>query len=432
MFSGLLDILGKMGTILSAVLDVWFLIFPPILYFLFKTLWMHYAWGKYASTLKWVLLEIVPPRELEKSPLLMESVFAGFAGVVKSPTAAEEVIKGEFPSSFSLELVSTEGKVRFFVRTQTGFRNLVEAHFYAQYPDIEIIEVPDYVLDVPKTVPNREWDLWGTDFSLVKDDLYPIKTYKYFEESVTGKMVDPLAGLVETMGKIGPGQHMWLQFITTPIKEDWAPKSGKPVRDAFIGKVKEKPVGLLMLLLQEIWDIIGNIGKGIMGREIEFAAGAAAEKKDEQPLEFRLSPGEKKILEALENNMGKQPFRIRMRYVYLGRRDVFSKPLGVSAFIGGIKQFADMNLNSFKPNDDAKTYANYVMTESRLRYRQRRIFRRYITRDSDPQSSRFILTSEELATVFHMPDMAVLAPSISRVSAKRGGAPSNLPVQEFE
>ena len=430
LFSDIAYFFSAIGSVFSAVFDVWFIVFPPLLWFIFLLLWMKHIQDDFGSKIKWVLLEIVPPRDIEAGPLPMESVFAGFAGVEKGPSMAEEFIKGEFPVSFSLELVSTEGQVHFYVRTQAGFRNLVEAHFYAHYPNIEITEVPDYVANVPKTVPNKDWDLWGTDFVLVKNDLYPIKTYKYFEESVTGKMIDPLAGLIETMGKIGPGQHIWLQYIVTPLKPTWSKDFGQAYVDEFLGRVKEKPKSILARLFTDIIDIIVNIGNGLMGKEIAYATGEVAEKKEEQPVEFRLTPGEKDVLKALQANLGKQMFKTRMRHIYIGRREMYSKPTGVSAFIGGIKQFNDQNLNGFKPHDDSKTYANYVMTASRLRYRQRRIFRRYVTRDTDPQSSRFLLSTEELATVFHVPDMAITAPSLTRVTAKRSGAPANLPIQE--
>ena len=141
---------------------------------------------------------------------------------------------------------------------------------------------------------------------------------------------------------------------------------------------------------------------------------------------------EKDVLKALQTNMGKSMFRTRMRHLYIGRRETFSKPTGVSAFIGGIKQFNDFNLNSLVPDDMSKTYATYFMVEERTRFRQRRILRRYITRNTDPQSTRFLFSSEELATVFHIPDMAVLAPALTRVAAKRGSAPANLPLQELE
>lgn len=419
-----------MGEVFSIVMSVWFILFPPILYFLFKIVWVLHAQGHYGSKIKWVLLEIIPPRDIEKSPALMESIFSGFAGVMKSPTAVEEFIKGEFPTSFSIEIVSIEGQVHFYVRTQAGFQNLVEAHFYAQYPGVEVVEVEDYVNLIPKTAPNKDWDLWGTDFVLVKPDLYPIKTYRFFEETVTGKMIDPLGGLIETMGKTGPGQYIWLQFIITPYSEKWY-STGQATIDEFLGKEKKKTQGLFSMIIHDLLDVVANIGRGMFS-PVEFGAGAVSEKKEEQPLEFRLSPGQKKVLEALENNLGKQMFKTRMRHIYVAKRPVFNKQTGVSSFIGAIKQFNDFNLNSFKPDDASKTYANYFMTEERLRFRQRRLLRRYRSRDSDPQSTRFMLSSEELATIFHIPDMAVTAPTLTRVAARRGGAPMNLPLQELE
>lgn len=430
LFSSLAELFSITRSVFSAVFDVWFIVFPPLLFFLFKILWKLYAQRQYLSKIKWVLLEIIPPRDVEKSPQLMESIFAGFAGVIKTPTTAEVWIKGELPTGFSLEIASIEGNVHFYVRTQAGFRDLVEAHFYAQYPAIEIVEAPDYVMSVPRTVPNKDWELWGTDFALAKDDLYPIKTYDHFEESVTGKMIDPLAGVIETMAKMGPGQHLWLQYIVTPLKEDWY-GTGEATIDEFLGKVEEEKMGVFMRLLTDIKDVFMNIGNGIFGREVTFSSAAEQEKKEEAPVEFRLTPGEKETLKALEANLSKQMFQTRMRYAYIARQEVFSKPTGVSAFIGAIKQFNDLNLNSFKPDDDSKTYANYLFTQGRLRYRQRRLFRRYVTRDIDPVHTRFLLSSAELATVFHIPDMAVVAPTMVRVAAKRGGAPANLPIQEL-
>ena len=429
LFSSLAELFLIIRSVFSAVLDVWFVVFPPLLYFLFKILWKLYAESRYLSKIKWVLLEIIPPRDVETSPQLMESIFAGFAGVIKTRTTAEIWIQGELPIGFSLEIASIEGNVHLYIRTQVGYRNLVEANFYAQYPDIEIIEVPDYVTNVPNTVPNKDWELWGTDFALVKDDLYPIKTYDHFEESVTGKMIDPLAGIIEVMSKMGPGQHLWLQYLVTPLKEDWY-SIGEVTVDEFLGKIKEEKMGVFMRLLADLKDVFANIGKGIFGSEVTFSSAVEEEKKDEAPVEFRLTPGEKETLKALEANLGKQMFKTRMRHVYVARSEVFSKPTGVVAFIGAIKQFNDFNLNSFKPDEDSKTYANYFLITSRLRYRQRRLFRRYVTRSIDPEHKLFLLSSAELATIFHIPDMAVIAPTMTRVAAKRGGAPVNLPIQE--
>lgn len=408
---------AQLGRVFAAT---WYIILPVPLYVTFKWFWMIHIQDRYWESLDWMLLEIIPPRDIEKSPLPMESIFVAFAGVSKSINPVEEYVQGMFPDGFSLEIVGDEGMVHFYVRTQRKYRNLVEAHFYGQYPDIEIVEVPDYVDSVPRLIPNEHWNLWGSDFQLVADDAFPIRTYKKFEEDVTGKMIDPLAGIVEVMGKLGPGQKMWYQLVITPEKETWF-KTGRKLVEKLKGK-EVKSDNVLERLFSDMADIFKSIFSAMKG-PVEFAK---KEKKEEQPLEFKLSPGEREALKAVEDNLGKNMFKTKMRFVYVGRREGFDKAM-VSNFIGGIKQFADHNLNGFKPHDPTKTAALYVFTKSRLLYRQRKILRRYRLRSND--GLRFYLSTEELATMWHMPDMQVTAPSVVRVEAKRSGAPANLPVE---
>lgn len=39
------------------------------------------------------------------------------------------------------------------------------------------------------------------------------------------------------------------------------------------------------------------------------------------------------------------------------------------------------------------------------------------------------MNSEELATMYHLPDMSAMSPAIGRIEAKKGGPPLNLPVE---
>ena len=423
------QLFGGIGAVFAFFAKVWYFVLPPVLYPLWKMLWMDHIQLKYALSMNHVLLEIIPPKEVEKSPKLMESVFSGLAGVSKGFTAVEEFIQGQYPASFSIEMTSEDGIVHMYIRTQKNFRNLVEAHFYSQFPDVEIVEVPDYIYNVPMTIPNSEWDLWGSDFEFTKPDIYPIRTYPTFDEEVTGKMIDPLAGVIEALGKIPPGQRMWLQYIIVP-EDKWYAK-GKAMIDEFLGKGKAEDIGFWQMLLHDLKEVFFGIFRettAITHLEHEFTALGKAEKKEEQPLEFRLSPGQKDILKALERNLGKQMFKVKMRLLYLGRRDGFDRS-NISNFMGALKQFSDQNMNGFKFNDVSKTYANYLFVNERLRYRQRRLFRRYIFRDPTPGEKMFMMSTEELASVFHMPDMSVVAPTLARVSTKRAGAPANLPIE---
>lgn len=421
MSEALLNIWGALG-------EVWFLVLPPAFFFVFKLLWMDHIQNQYIESIKTVLLEIIPPRDIEKSPKVMETIFDGICGVDKTPTAAESFVQGYLPPLISFEMVGDGGSgAHLYVRTPVAFRNLIEAYFYAQYPNVEIVEVPDYVAEIPKGAPNKEWDLFGADIEFTKPDPYPIKTYHYYEEDVTGKMIDPMAGLLETFGKLPPGHKMWFQIIATPLKPDFY-NTGKALLNEIIGRaVKAAPTSVLGDVASGIGEIATNIPKAFFG-PVEFAAATPEKPEKKDFLEYQLTPIEKEVVKALEANIGRNVFGTRLRFLYLGKRKGFNRSF-ISAFFGALKQFNDFNLNGFKPNDLSKTYANYLFTEYRLRYRQRKILRRYKFRDPDSPVPLLALSTAELATLFHIPDMNVVAPSLTRVVSKQSAAPQNLPIQ---
>lgn len=426
--SGLRDMSAAILSVWSVVGEVWFLVLPPAFYFIFKLLWMDHIQNQYIGGIKTVLLEIIPPRDVEKSPKVMETIFDGIAGIDKGPTVAETYVQGYLPPHLSFEMVGdgTSG-AHLYVRTPVSFRNLVEAYFYAQYANVEIVEVPDYVDDIPLGAPNKEWELFGVDIEFTKPDPYPIKTYHYYEEDVTGKMIDPIAGLLEMFGKLPPGQKMWFQMIVTPLKPDFY-NTGKALLDEIIGRaVKEKPTSVIGNALSGVGEIAANIPQAFFG-PVEFAPSAPEKPERKDFLEYQLTPVEKEVVKALEANIGRNVFGARLRMMYLGKRKGFDRSF-ISGFFGGLKQFNDFNLNGFKPNDASKTYANYLFTDARLRYRQRKILRRYKFRDPESPVPMLALSTAELATIFHIPDMNVVAPSLPRTAAKRGSAPSNLPIQ---
>src|SRR5258706_7331265 len=108
-------------------------------------LWLKYIRTETVSGLKWKLLQIRMPKDMYKSPLAME-VFLTSA-LYQTDVVGTWYHKywlGNVPAWFSLELVSLEGKIYFFIRTQEKFQKIVESQLYAQYPQAEVIEVSDY------------------------------------------------------------------------------------------------------------------------------------------------------------------------------------------------------------------------------------------------------------------------------------------------
>ena len=399
-------------------------IFPVAFFNVFMMLWTEYA-GWYAADswfgkLQWAVLEIIPPRDIERSPKLMESFFTGLTGVLTAYSTFDKYLNGAFTDKFSVEIVGEEGTMHFYIRTLKKNLNMVEAQIYAQYPNAEVVQVPDYTERFPKIMPNKYWDVWGADFEFLAANAIPIKTYDRFEETISGTLIDPMSAIAEVIGTLSPGQHIWLQYVLEPIPEPWAKE--KEQLDV-VAKLKKEPVAVAKTATDDFKDIFFGVFKTLVGQKVEFAAAAA---KDQQPLEFRLSPKEKEVLKAVEDNLGKNVFKTKMRMLYLGRRDGFSRSY-IGTFIGALKQFNDIHYNQFKPENVSKTYGNYIGKQKREIYRKRKIYSRYKKRNTD--GTTLVFSTTELATMFHFPDISVKSPSVLRVSSKLGVAPPNLPVK---
>src|SRR3989338_3818504 len=141
--------------------------------------WLHYVRYLFVSKIEWVLLQVKVPKEVFKTPLAMEvalaSAFNQTGGV---NTWYKKFWQGRVLLWFSLEIVSISGKVYFFIRVPvkpTNFRSFVESQIYAQYPQAEILEVPDYTNDIPHNEKTDEWSMFGGEFVLSQKDPYPIK-----------------------------------------------------------------------------------------------------------------------------------------------------------------------------------------------------------------------------------------------------------------
>lgn len=405
-----------------AIYFFWWIVFPIMLWYIFKIIWIDFTLVKSANSWrksqKWTYVEVIPPREIEKGPKMMETIFSSMSGVLSTYNTFDEYLKGAWEHDrFSLELVGEEGKLHFYIRTQKRLLNMIEANIYAQYPDAEVLEVPDYTDNFPKIIPNKNWDLWGTDFEFVAKDPIPIKTYDKFEETVTGEMNDPMSAIAEVIGTLGPGQHIWLQYVLQPL-----PEPNKKKYDDVIKKLKGEKVVEPMGLGGHLVDVFSNLAKGLSA-PVEFAK---ADKKEELPLEFRLSPGEKELLKATEENLGRNLFKTKMRFIYLARKENWDGSYK-SSFIGALKQFNDMNYNQFKPEDISKTYGKIFFTEPRATFRKRKLLDRYKCRNMD--GTNIVFSTKELATVFHFPDMGVKSPAVARTSGRLGSAPANLPIE---
>jgi hypothetical protein len=399
----------------------WWIVLPVAFYFVFEIIWkdfvIEYSVNSWLRKLEWTMIEVIPPKELERGPKPMESIYQALCGVVVDFNCFDEWLVGKFTDRFSFELVSLGGEVHFYIRVQKKLRNLVESQIYAQYPGAEVQEVEDYMKNFPRVVPNRDWDVWGTDIVLSDPDPFPIRTYDRFEEDITGTMIDPIAGFVELFASVPPGQNLLWQIVISPEPETWRKK-----QMAYVQKLAGREKGAEAGILQHLADVFTHLFAALWG-PVEFEKKA---KKEEQPLAFRLTPGETEQIKALEANLSKNAYKIKMRFLNVGLKDGFDGTLQ-TAFFGAMRQFNDLNSNNLKPDSTTKTSVHYIAVDARLQEKQRRIYNRYRNRNMD--GKKFAFSTTELATVYHLPDMGVMTPALPRVESKKGTPPANLPIE---
>lgn len=388
--------------------------------------WINYVFimqGRFAASQNYIFLAIDIPKENLQTPRAVENIFVALSGAHSPGEFYERKIRGEFQLGFSIEIVSIDGYIQFLIRTPSQFRHLVEASIYSHYPDAEITEVRDYTADINPTFPNDEYNLWGTDLVLVRDDYFPLRTYIEFQEELDKEFKDPMAALLEVLSKIGPGEQIWVQIIILPADIGWE-KPGleaanklmgiaKPLKKGMIEKIVESPITALQFLANEV------LSGGEMVEE---------KPKVERFNMMALPPKEKKEVEAILKKVDKICFSSKIRFVYYAKKEVFKKGLAVSGMFGAFKQFGSSALNGFKPGSN-KTTVRYGFKDFRENYRKNKILADFKARNIFTCKGPSLLNIEELATIFHFPHIEIKAPLVHRIESKRARAPIGLPVE---
>jgi len=413
-----------LGPILSPffefILSVWWLWTFIILAVLTATLLKYYRSAVFKKAIQWSLLEIRIPREVKKSPRAMEQVLNQIYSLRNIPeNVVEKYVEGEVTLWFSLEIVSFGGEVHFFIRTPTKYKDIIESTIYANYQDTEVVEVADYIDRLPAETTDlykQGLEFFGIELTLGLSDVYPIKTHMQFETLVEEQAIDPIAGLIEILSKLKKEEQIWIQMLVSPADPMWKLKGKKLIQE-----LKEKTIGRAK---------IGGEGESVT---------------------IARSPGETALLETIEKSIAKSGFDTIIRYIYFAPRSIYNYHIAYRGVRSAFAQYSAQNLNFFLPNIRVRTMVGwlrfpFLFAKRRQEARKQRVLDNYRSRSMpeellvgkilnshplyfDNKSRPIVLTTEELATLYHPPSFLVLtAPFIKRVEAKRLGPPAGLQI----
>lgn len=411
-----------------------------VAWYVIKELWTHlreYYWQKWFLSVEYTTLEIRLPKEQRKTPQAMESVFNALWEPGDASGWKESWLGLNTLTITSFEVASIGGSIHFFFWVPKKFKPRVEAHIYAQYPQAEVIEVPDYTRLVDFDFETHK--IMGFDYSLVKPDPVPIKTYKMLKMDNPGakeeEKFDPITQTLEVMASIGPHEQMWWQIVARPNKFSYKKKLsfGERLKKA----AEDKNPLQLFYDGQTDWQ---DQAKKVMD---EIRERYTPKDKDTLlPMGGMATPQDNEFMKLLAENVSKVGFEIGMRTIYFAPKEHFNgaqppnmgsmfKPYGAGEPFNNFKPafVAAANDKWWEPGQgEAVQELKKLMHPD---YAGRRFFNMHGTVGYGyykKQYTTFTLSTEELATLYHFPGSVSQTPTFERIPSATYQAPANLPV----
>ncbi|HUO55995.1 MAG TPA: hypothetical protein VMU27_00965 [Candidatus Paceibacterota bacterium] len=371
--------------------------------------WIWYAQGLYISGRDPVLLEIKVPREISKSPRAMELVLVSLYNTSSETTFLHRIWRGQMRCWYSFEYASFGGEVHMYVWVWKTYQRVVEAAFYAQYPEIEIRPVEDYAMKF-RYDPSKH-SAFVNEERYTETDALPIRTYIDFELDKDPKeeyRVEPLAQMFEYLSSLKKGEQVWAQIIfraSGKYGSELNPKRGDREWAERVRKEVEK---------------------------IRKKSSLNSEGKEGFP---RPTWMQTEQIRAMERQLNKIPFDVAIRALYIA--DTTQTPYGGAGYGNMRWLFKAVNgenkfFNQIKPTGWHNTldYPWQDFLGIRDRLMTRRFIDGYRRRDAffAPWYLEYrVMTNEVIATLFHPPSSSVKAPGLERIPATKSEPPPNLP-----
>lgn len=341
------------------------------------------------------ILAIRVPKENEKDALASEQMFSSLHGLLRLTPGIQEHI--------TFEIAASSSGINFYAVCPRALRAFVESQVYAQYPAAEIKEIPDYA---SRSSAFFDRAVEGTVLKLARPEYFPIRTFREFE-------VDPLAAITSAVSQMKENEEIWIQILLRPVPDVWQGAGHNYVSAVRTGT---KPIdfsvgGIIRAIFDEAGHLPVHMLEGLAHpahkHAMEYKPPARKDKPD-------ISKGMEEELKAIEFKLAKMGFQVLVRLVAVAPtpEQAFSHLRSVTA---SFRQFSTANLNSFVPGDTISNKMEFLES-----YRRRSL----------PEDEVYVLGTEELASVFHLPSISVETPLIDWSPAKRGEPPLNLPTKD--
>ncbi len=286
---------------------------------------------------------------------------------------------------FSMEIVSLNGLISFYVVVPKYLQQYMEQHIHAQYPDAQIEEEDEYNLFHPTAT------VVGTTLRLKKPYIFPLRTFNQIE-------VDPLNSLTNVLSKVGENEGIAIQYVVRSAKADWHNWGARTATEMHNGK--------------PLKDAMGR--RGFSGFLIELIRTVIPKKNQTTGLDTPkpLSSRDEEIAKSLEDKTSKAGMDVNIRIVVSAQG----------------KERADAFLKNIVDSYSQFTLYEYGNGLLQKKVKADKLIPDFIYRRLN-KKGQLVLNTEEMTSLFHFPLPTTETPNIRWLMSRKAPPPTNIPTE---
>jgi hypothetical protein len=325
-----------------------------------------------------------------------ETIFASIGGL-RAQRGFKAMLFGR-NDHFSFEIVAHKRRIAFYMAVPRNWSEYLQQQVQAHYPDAVMEEVDDYNIFHPN------YNILAGYMRTTRHNIFPIRTYTKME-------TDPMNSLVNEMSKLSEDEGIAIQYVVRSARAGWHRNATDVVRKVHR---ENKTVNQALQLTgwRKIMSGLGDMVKAAKPPNPNSPQEMRRQQEQYQPK--RLSAMEEEMLKGIEEKNAKAGLDVNIRIIVS------------TANKGKSKMYLD-NLSSAFGQYNHYQYGNSF--RNRIKVKQiDKLAKDFIYRRFD-QNISFLLNSEEMTGLYHLPLRTAETPNILWLTAKHAPAPSDIPEQ---
>ncbi|OIP24245.1 hypothetical protein AUK11_03725 [bacterium CG2_30_37_16] len=289
----------------------------------------------------------------------------------------------------ALEIVAADNEIRFYFAVPISLVGIVEKTLSAQYPDAYIEETEEHnIFFKGESLKN----IYGGMIKLGRKSAFPIKTFQQID-------LDPLDPITNSLSKLDPDEGAAIQVLIRPT--------------ASLVRKSKRITGRIQKGDQS--DKVGSLDPFQTATYMAKDVVMAFSKKTDEPKP--VTPMQEEVIRNVEKKVGKPVFETVIR-VMISAKDPVRGHAIENEIAGAFSQFNDLHSNFFvlkRARNKQKLVNDYVF--------------RFFDEHHTTKMRKMILNTEELASIYHLPNYQITTPGIKWLPARKTAAPVALPAE---